>query len=191
MKVLIITIISLLTVAINATAQSREIYGGPVEIMELDEDRATFSSVGIDIDEDDVLVAAEKNLFQKILYDGVEGYNDDKPLVERNSPVLDAFFHAKYQKEFMGMKTGKKDVKNSLAYHAYVVSSQLEKTPKKNVEGKYEGTAIIVVNSTGLRNYLKINRVIFDGDSVEIKENVKAKRPNFLRRHRNNQKTPN
>lgn len=185
----LISIISFLTVAFIATAQVRETYGGDVEIMELDENRATFSSVGIDINENDVLVAAEKNLFQKLLYVGVEGFNDDKPLVERNSPVLDAFFHAKYQKEFLGVKTKKKDVKNSLAYRAYVVSSQLESSPKKNVEGKYAGTAIIVINSTGLINYLKINKVILDSDSVTIKENVKVERPNFLKKRRQNQQS--
>jgi len=44
-----------------------------------------------------VLLAAEKNLFQKILYDGVEGYNDDKLLVERNSSVLDACYQRECQ----------------------------------------------------------------------------------------------
>ena len=55
-----------LTVAISATAQLREVYGGAVEIMEIDDNRATFTSVGIDSDDKKVLVAAEKNLFQKI-----------------------------------------------------------------------------------------------------------------------------
>ncbi len=176
-----------LTVAISATAQLREVYGGAVEIMEIDDNRATFTSVGIDSDDKKVLVAAEKNLFQKILYDGVEGFNDDKPLVERDSPVLDAFFHGKYQKELMGIRTGTKNVENSLAYRAYVVNSQLEDEPRKNEEGKYTATAVIVVNCLTLRNYLKTNKVILDGDSVVvIKENVKQERPNFLQRFKKN-----
>jgi len=172
---------------LNVSAQTRETYGGSVEIMELDDSRATFSSVGIDAAADDVLVAAEKNLFQKLLYDGVEGFNDDKPLVERNSPVLDGFFHAKYQKELMGIKTGKQNVKNSLAYRAYVISSQLDGTPKKNEEGKFVGTAIIIINSASLVNYLKMNKVILDGDTVVIKEDVRTGRPNFLQRKRKSQ----
>ena len=178
---------ALIALTLTSRAQTRETYGGAVEIMELDDSRATFSSVGIDADEDDVLVAAEKNLFQKLLYDGVEGYNDDKPLVERNSPVLDGFFHAKYQKELMGIKIGKRNVKNSLAYRAYVISSQLDGKPKKNEEGKFVGTAIIIVNSASLVNYLKMNKVILDGETVVIKENVKTSRPNFLKRKRNSQ----
>lgn len=181
-----ITLLMLLAVAVSATAQEREVYGGAVEIMELDDRQATFTSVGIDADEDEVLIAAEKNLFQKLLYDGVEGFNDDKPLVERNSPVLDTFFHGKYQKEFMGMKTGKKDVKSSLAYRAYVISSQMENKPDKTAEGKYSGNAIITVNTANLIKYLKMNKVILDGDTVVIKENVRTERPNFLRRHRKN-----
>lgn len=178
--------IALLAMASTAIAQEREVYGGPVEIMELEENRATFSSVGISSDNDGVLVAAEKNLFQKLLYDGVEGFNDDKPLAERKSPILDAFFHAMYQKEFLGVKTGKKEVKSSLAYRAYVISSQLEGEPKKNVENKYTGTAIIVVNTMRLVEYLKNNKVILNGDSLEIKENKKVERPNFLKRRRSN-----
>ena len=174
----------LLAVTNVVAAQQRETYGGAVEIMELDDNRATFSSVGIDVDKDDVLLAAEKNLFQKILYDGVEGYNDDKPLVERNSSVLDAFFHAKYQKEVLGIKAGKSNVKKSLAYRAYVVSSQLEGEPKKNAEGKYQGTAVIVINHAGLVKFLKMNKVIVGGDSVVIKESVRKGRPNFLKRRR-------
>lgn len=182
------SVLAFMAVAVQATAQMRETYGGAVEIIELDENRATFTSVGIDDDDKKVLVAAEKNLFQKLLYEGVEGFNDDKPLVERDSPVLDAFFHGKYQKELMGIKTGTKNVENSLAYRAYVVSSQLEEVPRKNEEGKYSATAMIVVNCTTLRNYLKLNKVILDGDSVVvIKENVKAERPNFLNRRRNSQ----
>jgi len=181
------SVLALMTVAVHATAQMREIYGGVVEIIELDDNRATFTSVGIDADDKKVLVAAEKNLFQKLLYEGVEGFNDDKPLVERNSDVLDAFFHAKYQKEFAGIKTGTKNVENSLAYRAYVVSSQLEEQPKKDEEGNYSATAMIVVNCATLRTYLKNNKVILDGDTtVVIKENVKAERPNFLRRNRGN-----
>lgn len=181
-------VLAFMAVAVQATAQMRETYGGAVEIIELDENRATFTSVGIDDDDKKVLVAAEKNLFQKLLYEGVEGFNDDKPLVERDSPVLDAFFHGKYQKELMGIKTGTKNVENSLAYRAYVVSSQLEDVPRKDEEGKYSATAMIVVNCTTLRNYLKLNKVILDGDSVVvIKENVKAERPNFLNRRRNSQ----
>lgn len=182
------SIFTFLTVAINATAQMRETYGGIVEIMEMDDNRATFTSVGIDADDKKVLVAAEKNLFQKLLYDGVEGFNDDKPLVERDSPALDAFFHGKYQKEFLGMKTGTKDVENSLAYRAYVVSSQLEEGPKKNEEGNYMGTAVIVVNCKTLKDFLRLNKVILDGDNnADIKKSEEVKRPNFLNRRRNNQ----
>ena len=177
------SVFTLLAVAINAAGQMREIYGGAVEIIEIDGNRATFTSVGIDEDDKKVLVAAEKNLFQKLLYDGVEGFNDDRPLVERDSPVLDSFFHGKYQKELLGIKTGTKNVENSLAYRAYVVNSQLEDNPKKNEEGNYSATAMIVVNCLTLRNYLKTNKIILDGDSVVvIKENVKPERPNFLKR---------
>lgn len=178
---------ALIALTINAKAQMRETYGGAVEIMELDDNRVTFSSKGIDTDEGNVLIAAEKNLFQKLLYDGVEGYNDDKPLVERNSSILDAFFHGKYQKELMGIKTGKQNVKSSLAYRAYVISSQLDGKPQKNAEGKYEGTAVITINNAGLMNYLRMNKVILDGDTVVIKEDVRVGRPNFLQRRRNSQ----
>jgi len=179
------SILALIAVAIQATAQVREIYGGAVEIMEMDDNSATFSSVGIDENDKKVLIAAEKNLFQKLLYDGVEGFNDDKPLVERDTPILNEFFHSKYQKELMGIKTVTKNVENSLAYRAYVISSQLEEEPKKNEEGKYTATAIIVVNCKTFRNYLINNKVILGNDSVvTIKENVKVGRPNFLDRHR-------
>lgn len=183
----LLCISALVALTVHVEAQMRETYGRAVEIMEYDETRVTFSSIGIDVDANDVLVAAEKNLFQKLLYDGVEGYNDDKPLVERNSPILDAFFHGKYQKELMGIKAGKQNVKSSLAYRAYVVSSQLEGEPKKTVEGKYEGTAIIIINNARLMDYLRMNKVVLDGDSVVIKENIRAERPNFLRKRNNSQ----
>lgn len=173
-----------LAVTFIVTAQTRESYGEAVEIMELDGNRATFSSVGIDQNANDVLVAAEKNLFQKMLYEGIEGFNDDKPMVERDSPVLDTFFHGKYQKEVMGIKIGKQNVKNSLAYRAYVISSQLENEPKKNEEGKFMGTAMIIVNTASLTTFLKMNKIILNGDSAVIKENVKRGRPNFLQRRR-------
>jgi hypothetical protein len=183
----IISILTLMAVALHATAQIRETYGGTVEIVELDENFATFTSVGINTDDKKVLIAAEKNLFQKLLYDGVEGFNDDKPLVERDSPVLASFFHSKYQKELMGIKTGTKNVENSLAYRAYVIKSQLEEGPKKNEEGNYSATAMIVINHKTLKNYLRTNKVILDGDSVVvIKENVKKERPNFLNKNRSN-----
>ena len=87
----------------------------------------------------------------------------------------------------MGIKTGKQNVKNSLAYRAYVISSQLDGTPKKNEEGKFVGTAIIIINSASLVNYLKMNKVILDGDTVVIKEDVRTGRPNFLQRKRKSQ----
>lgn len=179
-------VLALMTVAIHATAQMRETYGGAVEIMEMDERSATFSSVGINEDNKKVQFAAEKNLFQKLLYDGVEGFNDDKPLVERDTPILNEFFHSKYQKELMGIKTGTKNAESSLAYRAYVISSQLEDEPKKNEEGKYSATAIIVINHATLKKFLINNKAILGNDSVvTIKDNVKAERPNFLNRHRN------
>ena len=186
-KYCLFSIFSLLTVALVATAQEREVFGGTVEVMDIDGSLVTFNSIGIADDDDDVLVNAERNLFQKILYDGVENYNEDKPLVERNSDVLQSFFHAKYQKEVMGLKTGKKDVKNSLAYRAYVTKSQLEGQPKKNGQGKFEGAAIITVNHKGLCDFLKQNKVILDGDSiVEIKESPKPEKFSPIQRRRNN-----
>lgn len=185
-QILLSFLLTLMAVAQNATAQVRETYGGIVEIMEMDERSATFSSVGIDDDNKKVLLAAEKNLFQKLLYDGIEGFNDDKPLVERDTPILREFFHSKYQKELMGIKTGTKNVESSLAYRAYVISSQLEDEPKKNEEGKYSATAIIVINHATLKKFLINNKAILGNDSVvTIKDNVKAERPNFLNRHRN------
>ncbi len=188
-KYCLYSIIFLLAVAARATAQEREAFGGAVEVMGIEGSQVTFSSIGIATDEDDVLVNAERNLFQKILYDGVEDYNDGKPLAERNADVLKSFFHAKHQKEFAGIKTGKKDVKNSLAYHAYVVKSQLDGKPKKNVEDKYEGAAIIVVNHYALCKYLRENKVILDGDSiVEIKESPKPQKFNPIKARRNKAK---
>ena len=86
----------------------------------------------------------------------------------------------------MGIKTGTKTVESSLPYQAYVVSSSLEEQPEKTGEGQYAAPALIVVNHAMLRKYLETNKVILGGDSVVIKENVKAGRPNFLERRRNN-----
>lgn len=173
--------LALLTVSYCVMAQTRETYGGAVDIVELYEGRAVFCSVGTADEKGDVLVAAEKNLFQKLLYDGVEGFNDDKPLAERKSTILDSFFQGKYQKELMGIKTGTKDAQGSLPYRAYVVSSYIEEPPTRNEEGRYAATALIVVNCSSLTRYLETNKVILRGDStVVIKENVKAARPNFL-----------
>ncbi len=178
-KLKIFSMFALLTVAFSATAQVRANYGGTVEILELDDNRATFSSVGADSDDDNVLIAAEKNLFQKLFYDGVEGFNGDKPLVERNTSALETFYQT---------RSDSKRIERRLPYKAYVVSSQLEGEPKKNDEGMYTGTATIVVNYKRLISYLKMNKAILGEDSVVvIKENVKVGRPNFLKRRHSSQ----
>lgn len=184
----LLCIFALVALTINVKGQTRETYGGKVELMELGDNLITFSSKGIAAKADDVLVAAEKNLFQKLLYDGVEGFHDEKPLVERNSPILDTFFHATYQKEFLGVKTSKQDAQKSLAYRIYVIKSALESAPSKNEEGKYQGTALITINHANLTRFLKENKVILDGDTVvTIKETPKVGRTNFLERMRNRQ----
>ena len=66
---------------------------GEVELLELDETTATFKAEGLSEKKKDVLEAATKNLFYKLLYEGVEGFNDDQKLVEQEKKFwLENFF---------------------------------------------------------------------------------------------------
>lgn len=63
--------------ALGATAQS---YGEPVELLLIDGSTAIFSSEGSGSDKKAAIENAKSNLIRKIMFDGVEDFNDSYPI---------------------------------------------------------------------------------------------------------------
>lgn len=78
-------IIALAAVALmsGATALAQVNHSGTVELLEFDGKTALFAVEGIAAKKADVLQSAKETLFDRLLYTGVEGINDDRKLMNK------------------------------------------------------------------------------------------------------------
>lgn len=58
-------------------------HGGDVWLLEFDGKTALFASEGISAKKGDILRNAEETLFERLLYTGIDGINDSRPLVNK------------------------------------------------------------------------------------------------------------
>ena len=109
----------------------------------------------------DVLEASTKKLFYKLLYEGVEGFNDDQKLVEQEKKFwLENFF-----------KGG-----DRAPYNGFVKGVQLDGTIETLPTKEYRGFANVVVNYESLIRTLKINHLIVDEETQKVEPEAKPKR---------------
>ena len=66
-----------------ATAFAQVNHSGTVELLEFDGKTALFAVEGIAAKKGDVLQSAKETLFDRLLYTGVEGLNNDRKLVNK------------------------------------------------------------------------------------------------------------
>lgn len=91
---IIIILVHLLAV-MPADAQNQR---GRVELVDMDYDTAVFFAEGFSSNKRDAIENARINVLRRLLYDGVEGFNDDKPIVAgggSNNLWLRDFFSGK------------------------------------------------------------------------------------------------
>ena len=93
-RLLLLTLVHLLTV-LSADAQSEK---SRVEIVDMDYSTAVFYADGYASNKRDAIENARITVLRRLLYDGVEGFNDDKPIVAgvgSNNIWLRDFFSGK------------------------------------------------------------------------------------------------
>lgn len=126
--------------------QAQEKLTGQVELLEIDETTATFHAEGFASKKKEVIEVAKKTVFHKLFHEGVEGFNEDKKLVENeNKYWLETFFQG-----------------DKAPYHGFVKGAQLEGEVEELPTGEYHGFANVVVNYEALIRTLKINKLIID-----------------------------
>ncbi len=159
MKKLFLFLTLVIGIAFNMGAQVKSV--GEVELLEIDETTATFRAEGLSDKKKDVIDAATRNLFYKLLYEGVEGFNDDQKLVEQEKKFwLENFF-----------KGGDK-----APYNGFVKGVQLEGPVTELPSKEYRGFVNIVVNYESLIRTLKINHLILDQAYQKVDTTPKPKR---------------
>lgn len=112
-----------------------------VSLLSSEGSQATFSSAGRAMDKKEVEANAAKSVFYTLFYQGVEGINDGKPLVNQDNKLYtNSFFNSTNR------------------YSFYVVSIEEVQKPKK-VAGSYRANYNITVYIKRLMNDLISNKV--------------------------------
>ncbi len=78
-----ITALAAVALLSGATAFAQVNHSGTVELLEFDGKTALFAVEGIAAKKGDVLQSAKETLFDRLLYTGVEGLNNDRKLVNK------------------------------------------------------------------------------------------------------------
>lgn len=139
---------------------AQKIFTGQVELLELDETTATFRAEGFAGKKKEVLEAAKMTVFHKLFYEGVEGFNEDRKLVEyENKYWLENFFKG-----------------DRAPYNGFVKGAQLEGETDQLATGEYHGFANVVVNYETLIRTLEINKIILDKNAPQKEDTPKTKR---------------
>lgn len=145
LAILLFTILSALTLS----AQHKRT--GSVELTEVESngDVLTFLVEGISEKKAEVIISAKETVFYRLLYEGLEGVNDGKKLIENeNKYWLTQFF----------------SVKNA-PYNAYI--SKIEQDgPVQKSGTEFTGRFIIILNYKALLKTLKTNGIIDHSEAV-------------------------
>ena len=72
----------------GTTAFAQVHHSGTVELLEFDGKTALFAVEGLAAKKGDVLQSAKETLFDRLLYTGVEGLNDDRKLISKSREEL-------------------------------------------------------------------------------------------------------
>lgn len=140
--------------------RAQETLTGQVELLEIDETTATFRSEGFSGKKKGVIDAAKKTVFYKLFYEGVEGFNEDKKLIENENLYWQENF-------FKGDRA---------PYNAFVKGAQPEGEVNELPTGEFHGFANIIINYEALIRTLKINKLIIDENEPIEKPAPKPKK---------------
>lgn len=113
---------------------------GSVELLDASDDntQVLFQVDGIAAKKGDVAQSARETVFYKLFYEGVEGINDEKPLVTKpKNYYVENFFS-----------------KKNPALNRFVILEELKGAINKNVDGQYVGTYELTMNLKALVNAL-------------------------------------
>lgn len=86
MKRIVSILIGIVVTGLAAHAQVE--HGGEVTLLEFDGKTALFAAEGISAKKGDILRSAEETIFDRLMYSGVEGVNDGRPLVGKTREEL-------------------------------------------------------------------------------------------------------
>ncbi len=152
-------LVILLSFCIGLPVAAQDKPAGTVELIELDSSIATFHVECFAHKKKDIIESAQITTLYKLLYEGVEGFNEDRKLIENeNKYWLESFFKGK-----------------NAPYIGYVKGTRLEGEVEELPTGQYRGFAIVSVNYDSLIRTLKINKIIIDENASE--EKVEPKEP--------------
>jgi hypothetical protein len=124
--------------AVTLSAQVN--HSGSVELLDASEDntQVLFQVDGIAAKKGDVALSARETVFYKLFYEGVEGVNDDAPMVTKSKNYYVENFFAK----------------RNPAMNRFVVLEELKGAVNRNVDGQYIGTYELTINLKALVNAL-------------------------------------
>jgi hypothetical protein len=86
MKRFVSIVIGLAVIGLAALAQVER--GGEVTLLEFDGKTALFAAEGVSAKKGDILRSAEETIFERLLYSGVEGINNGRPLMNKTREQL-------------------------------------------------------------------------------------------------------
>lgn len=86
MKRIVSILIGIVVTGLAAHAQVE--HGGEVTLLEFDGKTALFAAEGISAKKGDILRSAEETIFDRLMYSGVDGINDGRPLVGKTREEL-------------------------------------------------------------------------------------------------------
>lgn len=147
--------------------KAQEKLTGQVELLEIDETTATFRSEGFSGKKKEVIEVAKKTVFHKLFHEGVEGFNEDRKLIENDNKFwLENFFKGE-----------------KAPYHGFVKGAQLEGEVEELPTGEFHGFANIVINHEALIRTMKINKLIIDENAPIEEPTPKPKKKFGIRSH--------
>ena len=110
-----------------------------VALVENDGKMAIFSVSASAPDNSDVVPTAIRGLFEALINEGVEGFENGSPLMQKENPKWKANFFKEKNPPYM----------------TYVKGIQSEGEPRKNNVGAYQTTVLIKINADFLIRQLK------------------------------------
>lgn len=112
----------------------------------------TFTSAGVSSEKKGIETDAVKSLFYTLLFQGVEGVNNGKPLVYEDNPIYtNSFFNS------------------SARYAGYLISCE-ETSKAKKIAGNYQNTYRITIRLKQLINDVRKNTGAAEGEAAAAKE---------------------
>ena len=162
-RLIVLSVLLLVFAGLSVNAQITP-FRGDVEVIELSPDSTfVFQVTCSSLKKDELKTLAEKTVLYALLFDGVEGVNDDEKLVHReNRKYFENFFYTK----------------DKLSPHQrFILGTQLEGKPAKQDNEEFKATFSVSVKYKALCREMRLQKLT-DPNAV-INKDVQNSSTNF------------